>query len=217
MKWWGYVKHNHEFILHQVGQHTWLALLPVAIALVISLPIGFVARRFRHTYPPLLAAAGILYAIPSLALFVVLPGILGTRILDPVNIVVALTIYSVALLVRTVVDGLASVPEQVLLSATAVGFKPLRRLVQVELPIAVPVILSGVRVATVTNISLVNVGALIGIGGIGELFTDGFQRSYYTPIIVGIVLSVLLAVLADTAIVLTQRLLTPWVRAGESR
>jgi osmoprotectant transport system permease protein len=158
-----------------------------------------------------------LYSIPSLAMFVALPGLLGTKILDPLNIVVALSIYTVALLARTVVDGLASVPEHVLQAATAMGFGRIRRLIKVELPIAVPVVVAGLRVAAVANISLVSVGAVIGVGGLGQLFTSGFQLDFLTPIYVGVGLLVLLALIVDTLLVLGQRLLTPWVRAGRAR
>ena len=209
-----YLRTSGPAVLAALGQHVVLALLPVLIGLVVSLPVGYLAHRFRWLYPPLLTLSSVLYAVPSLALFVVLPVVLGTQILDPLNIVVALSVYTVALLVRTVVDGLASVPPAVTAAATAVGFRPIGLLLRVELPIAVPVILAGLRVATVSNVSLVSVGALLGVGGLGALFTDGLQRDYLAPILTGIVLSVLLALVLDTAIVGVQRVLTPWSRVG---
>lgn len=209
-----YLRTSSPAVLAALGQHVVLALLPVLIGLAVALPVGYLAHRFRWLYPPLLTISSVLYAVPSLALFVVLPVILGTQILDPLNIVVALSVYTVALLVRTVVDGLASVPPSVTAAATAVGFRPLGLLLRVELPIAVPVILAGLRVATVSNVSLVSVGALLGVGGLGALFTDGLQRDYLAPIITGIVLSVLLALVLDSAIVGVQRVLTPWSRVG---
>ncbi|HEV7209834.1 MAG TPA: ABC transporter permease subunit [Mycobacteriales bacterium] len=204
-------------IIMLARQHVYLALVPVAVGLLVALPLGYLAARWRRFYPPLLAVSGILYSIPSLAMFVALPGLLGTKILDPLNIVVALSIYTVALLARTVVDGLASVPEHVLQAATAMGFGRIRRLIKVELPIAVPVVVAGLRVAAVANISLVSVGAVIGVGGLGQLFTSGFQLDFLTPIYVGVGLLVLLALVVDTLLVLGQRLLTPWVRAGRAR
>lgn len=210
-----YLRTSGDTVLAALEQHVLLALLPVVFGLALALPLGYLAHRYRWLYPPLLGVSSILYAVPSLALFVVLPGLLGTKILDPVNIVVALTIYTVALLVRTVVDGLSSVPATVTAAATAIGYRPLGLLTKVELPIAVPVILAGLRVATVSNVSLVSVGALLGVGGLGALFTDGLQRDYLAPILVGIVLSVGLALLLDTLIVGLQRVLTPWARAGE--
>jgi osmoprotectant transport system permease protein len=207
-----YLSNNWETILTALEQHIWLALVPVVIGFVVALPIGYLGVRFSWLYHPLTNVCGVLYSIPSLALFVFLPVILGTKILSPLNIVVALTIYTVALLARTVADGLKSVDPLVVQSATAMGYRRFRRLTDVELPVALPVILAGLRVATVANISLVSVGALIGVGGLGQLFTRGFQLFYVEPILVGIVLSVLLAGLADLVIVLLGRLVTPWTK-----
>ncbi|GAA0566367.1 ABC transporter permease subunit [Paractinoplanes ferrugineus] len=207
-----YLSNNWDTILTALRQHIWLALVPVVLGFVIALPIGYLGVRFPRLYHPLVNVCGVLYSIPSLALFVFLPVLLGTKILSPLNIVVALTIYTVALLSRTVADGLRSVDPLVVESATAMGYRRLRRLVDVQLPVALPVILAGLRVATVANISLVSVGALIGVGGLGQLFTRGFQLFYLEPIIVGIVLSVALAGIADLTIVLIQRWITPWTR-----
>jgi osmoprotectant transport system permease protein len=207
-----YLANNWDTVLTALEQHIWLALLPVVIGFAVALPIGYLGVRFPWLYHPLVNVCGVLYSIPSLALFVFLPVILGTKILSPLNIVVALTIYTVALLARTVADGLRSVDPLVVQSATAMGYRRFRRLTDVELPVALPVILAGLRVATVANISLVSVGALIGVGGLGQLFTRGFQLFYVEPILVGIVLSVLLAGVADLVIVLLGRLVTPWTR-----
>lgn len=212
-----YLDVNGDLVLDLLAQHLVLALVPVLIALLVSIPLGYLAVRYEWLYHPLLNLSSLLYAIPSLALFVLLPGIIGTRILDPINIVIALSIYSVALLVRTVADGLRSVDAAVTQAATAMGYRRVRRLLTVELPIATPVIFAGLRVATVSNISLVSVGALIGIGGLGQLFTRGFQLFYSVPIVIGLVLSITLALLADLLLVLTQRGLTPWTRAGATR
>ena len=165
--------------------------------------------RWPHVYPPVLATTSILYAMPSIALFVFLVSYTG---LNRPTAIIPLTIYTLSVLVRNVVDGLRSVPESVRQAATAMGFTGLRRLLRVDLPIAVPVIIAGLRIATVSNISLVSVASLIGLGGLGQLFTDGFQRDFLTPIVVGVVLTVALAVLADLVLVLAQRLLTPWAR-----
>lgn len=206
--------HQHQSqILSWLGWHARLSAIPLLLGLLISLPLGWLARRYRWAYPPLVSIAGLLYTIPSLALFIVLPGILRTKILDPNNVVIALTIYTVALLVRVVADGLAAVPEEVLQAATAMGYRRIGRLVRVELPIAVPVIGAGLRVAAVSNVSLVSVSALIGVPELGQLFTNGFQLNYQTPILLGILLSVLLALAFDTVIQLLTRMLTPWRRA----
>jgi osmoprotectant transport system permease protein len=207
-----YLSNNSETVLAALRQHLLLALLPVLLGIVVSVPVGYLGVRFPWLYHPLVNTCGVLYSIPSLALFVFLPVVLGTKILSPLNIVVALSIYTVALLARTVADGLRAVDPVVVQAATAMGYRRLRRLVDVELPVALPVILAGLRVATVSNISLVSVGALIGVGGLGQLFTRGFQLFYLPPILVGIILSVLLAALADLAIVLVQRAVTPWAR-----
>ena len=207
-----YLANNWETVLAALKQHVALALIPVVIGFALSLPIGYLGVRFGWLYHPLVNTCGVLYSIPSLALFVFLPVLLGTKILSPLNIVVALTIYTVALLARTVADGLKSVDPLVVQSATAMGYRRFRRLTDVELPVALPVILAGLRVATVANISLVSVGALIGVGGLGQLFTRGFQLFYVEPILVGIGLSVLLAGLADLVIVLLGRLVTPWTK-----
>jgi osmoprotectant transport system permease protein len=207
-----YLTNNSETILAALRQHVLLALLPVLIGFAAALPIGYLGVRFPWVYHPLVNVCGVLYSIPSLALFVFLPVVLGTKILSPLNIIVALTIYTVALLARTVADGLRSVDPLVAQAATAMGYRRFRRLVDVELPVALPVILAGLRAATVANISLVSVGALIGVGGLGQLFTRGFQLFYLEPILVGIILSVLLAAVADLAIVLVQRAVTPWTR-----
>ena len=212
-----YLSNNSEVVLAALRQHIALALIPVVLGFLIALPIGYLGVRFPWLYHPLVNVSGVLYSIPSLALFVFLPVVLGTRILSPLNIVVALTIYTVALMARTVADGLRSVDRLITESATAMGYRRLRRLIDVELPIALPVILAGLRVATVSNISLVSVGALIGVGGLGQLFTRGFQLFYLDPILVGIILSVLLAGIADLLIVLVQRAVTPWARFQGSK
>lgn len=209
-----YITNNSSLILEAFGQHIMLALVPVLLGIVIALPLGYLAVRYRTLYYPLVNVSSLLYAIPSLALFLILPGILGTKVLSPINIIVALSIYTVALLVRVVADGLTSVDATVTQAASAMGYRRVHRLIGVELPIALPVMLAGLRVATVANISIVSVGALIGVGGLGALFTRGLQLHYVDPIIVGIVLSVLLAAVCDTSIVLIQRRLTPWSRAG---
>ncbi len=151
------------------------------------------ASHYSWTYPPITNLAGLLYTVPSLALFIIMPSILGTRILSPINMVVALTVYSVALLVRVVADGLNSVAPDVRAAATAMGFTGIGRFLKVDLPIAVPVITAGLRVATVSNVSLVSIGALIGIPQLGSLFTTGFGRYIPGIVLLGIILCLVLA------------------------
>jgi osmoprotectant transport system permease protein len=195
-------------------QHAWLAAVPLVLGLVLAIPLGWLSRQYRWLYTPVVVGTGLLYTIPSLALFILMPLLLGTTILDPLNVVVAMTIYTLALLVRTVADALRAVPDAVIASATAMGLRPLRRLFTVELPLAVPVISAGMRVAAVSNVSIVSVAALIGVPQLGALFTDGFQRGFLDPIVAGLVACVLLALLFDLVIVLVTRLLTPWLRTG---
>jgi osmoprotectant transport system permease protein len=212
---WRYLETNADDVLTALVQHIWLALIPVAIAFVLALPLGALVHRYVPARHIALTAGSVIYTVPSLALLLLLPGILGTSVLDPVNVVIALTLYSLALLVRTTGDGLDAVDTTVLQAATAMGYRPVRRWFTVQLPLAMPVILTGLRVATVANVSMVSIAALIGIGGLGQLFTRGFQLGFYLPpIIIGLVLSVALAVIADVLIVALQRGLTPWARAG---
>ncbi len=193
--------------------HAYLAGLPLVLGLLVALPLGWLARRFSLAYPPLIIGTGLLYTLPSLAVFILLPGILHTRILDPVNVLVAMTVYTVALLVRTVADGLGAIPEDVRLAANAMGYRPVRRLLGVELPLAVPVISAGLRVAAVSNVSIVSVAAIIGVEQLGSLFTDGFNRAFFAPIVTGILACGVLALLFDVVIVVITRFLTPWTRA----
>jgi osmoprotectant transport system permease protein len=203
-------------ILGYAVQHLYLAGVPLVLGLLIALPLGWLARRYRWLYPPLLIGTGLLYTIPSLALFILLPGILGLGILDPLNVLVAMTVYTVALLVRTVADGLGAVPESVSQAATAMGYRRVGRFFAVELPLAIPVIAAGLRVAAVSNVSIVSVAALIGVAQLGSLFTDGFSRNFYDPILVGLIACVLLALALDGLIVVVAKLLTPWQRARRS-
>jgi osmoprotectant transport system permease protein len=213
---WDYFRDHQSDVLHWTWTTVWLAAVPLIAGLIIALPIGWLANRFRWTYPPLVTAAGLLYTIPSLVLFVVLPGLLGTKTLDPVNVAVALTVYTVALLVRVVADGLASVSATTLSAASAMGYTNRQRLFAVELPIAVPVIGAGLRVAAVSNVSLVSVASLLGVAQLGTLFTEGSQLNSLTPILLGLIMIVALALVFDGVILVAMRLLTPWQRAVRS-
>lgn len=205
---------NRAKVADLLGEHVYLAIVPVLVGLVIAVPLGSAVRSRKVLRNGVQGTANVLYTIPSLALFVVMPGILGTGILDPLNVVVALTVYTAALLIRPVMDALDAVPAHVVAAATAMGYRPARRFAAVELPLAVPVLIAGVRVATVSNISLVSVGALIGVGGLGQLFTEGFQTRYEAPILIGIVLTLVLALVVDLLLVALRRGLTPWTRLG---
>lgn len=193
--------------------HLRLALVPLLLGLLIAVPLGTLVQR--TTVPRRIATvvASIVFTIPSLALFVVLPLIIPTRILDEANVIVALTLYTVALLVRAVPEALDAVPAQVRDAATAVGYRPVTRMLKVELPLALPVLIASLRVVAVTNISMVAVGSVIGIGGLGTWFTEGYQADKSDQIVAGIIAIFVLAIVVDTLIMLLGRLLTPWTRA----
>ena len=195
-------------------RHLYLAGVPLVVGLLISLPLGWVAARYRWTAPTIVAGTGLLYTIPSLALFILLPLITGAQILDDSNVLIAMTIYTIALLTRTVTDGLVSVPQVTRQAATAMGYGELRRTITVDLPLAIPVITAGLRVAAVSNVSMVSIAALIGVSQLGSLFTQGFGRNTLDPIVVGVAASVVLALTLDVAIALVSRVLTPWLRPG---
>ncbi len=212
---WGYFMNNTDTVLDWLVSHIWLSIVPVVLGMIVALPLGYVARRFTWSYGPLITISSLLYTIPSIVLFVLAPQILGTKVLSPINVVVPLTLYTIALMVRVIADGLASVPEDVLQSATAMGYGRFQRLLKVELPIAVPVISAGLRVAVVSNVGMVTIATAIGLLQLGQLFTIGFQKPAFgmSPILLGIILCVILALILDGFIVLVTRLLTPWKRA----
>jgi osmoprotectant transport system permease protein len=196
--------------------HLRLSLVPVLIGLAIALPWGVLARRSAILRRLTTVTASVVFTIPSLALFVVLPLLIPTRILDEANVIVALTLYTTALLVRAVFEALDAVPAQVRDAATAVGYRPIIRMLKVELPLSIPVLVAGIRVVVVTNISMVAVGAVIGIGGLGTWFTEGYQANKSDEIIAGIIVVFVLAILIDMLIMLAGRLATPWERVSRT-
>jgi osmoprotectant transport system permease protein len=211
---WQYFSHNRSEIYGWLRTTVWLALVPLAVGFAIALPIGWLASRFRRAYPPIVSLGSLLYTIPSIVLFLALPGILGTGILDPVNVAVALTLYCIALLVRAVADGLRSVDGAVLDAASAMGYSGRQRFFAVALPLAVPAIGSGLRVAAVSNVSLVAVASTLGVSQLGSLFTLGNTTGNTAPIWLGLILFVLLALVIDGLILGGISLATPWRRAA---
>jgi osmoprotectant transport system permease protein len=207
---WGWLDRNLDVVLEDLQEHVQIAMIALLLGVVIAFPIGLIAYRWRAAYPPLLAITQILYTVPSLALFVLIINATG---LGQEPVIIGLTIYSLVILVRNMVEGLRSVPGDVIDAATAMGYRRTRRLFAVELPIALPAIVAGLRVAAVSNISLVSVGALIGTGGLGQLFIHGFQIDNPIEIWTGIAATLLLALVVDLLIVGGGRLLTPWTRA----
>ncbi len=207
---WPWVAAHLDEIGAALGQHVLLTAIAVAAGLAISFALALTAHRYRRAEAPITWAAGVVYTIPSLALFVLLIPVTG---LSTLTSEIGLVGYTLLILIRNILAGLDGVPAEVLEAADGMGLTRLQRLLRVELPIALPVILAGVRIATVTTIGLVTVTALIGQGGLGQLMLAGFINLFPTQIYVGAILSVALAVLADAALLLAQRALTPWARA----
>ncbi len=193
--------------------HLRLSLVPVLAGLAIALPWGVLAWRRVLLRRLTTVTASVVFTIPSLALFVVLPLLIPTRILDEANVIVALTLYTTALMVRVVLEALDAVPQQVRDAASAIGYRPITRLLKVELPLSIPVLVAGLRVVVVTNISMVSVGAVIGIGGLGTWFTEGYQANKSDQIVAGIIAILMLAFVVDMLILLAGQLATPWARA----
>jgi osmoprotectant transport system permease protein len=206
---WQWVGNHIGYFWSLSRTHLYLALVSVLLGLVVALPIGVLAARVPRTYGPILVVTTFLYSLPSLAVFAFLVSITG---LTNNTVILPLAGYALAILVRSVADGLTNVPEEVRTAATAMGYRPLRRLLTVELPAAVPVVIAGLRVATVASISLVTVGSLIGIGGLGQLFTDGENNDFIPEIVAGIVIVALWAFVFDGLLLLSGRLLAPWAR-----
>ena len=204
---------NWNTVLTLTWRSLYLAGIPLVLGFVVSIPLGWMASRWSRTYPAIITTTGLLYTIPSLAMFVMMPVLLGTKILDPVNVIVAMTIYTVALLTRTVADGLSSVDPSTRQAAIAMGYGGFARFRAVDLPLAVPVIAAGLRVAAVSNVSIVSVASLIGISQLGYFLTDGYARSFPTEVWVGIIACLLLALVFDLVIQVVSRVLTPWTRA----
>jgi osmoprotectant transport system permease protein len=204
---WSWIPGNWPLIWQLTRENAYLGVVPALVGLVISLPLGVVAARWRWFYPPVLAAVNILYAVPSLALFIALIPAFG---LTDTTVVIALTVFSLCVILPNVVAGMRSVPPATSQAATAMGYGWLRRLVTVELPLATPVIIAGLRIAVVAGISLASVGQLIGVSSLGYLFIDGLQRSFPTEIWVGLFLVIVLALVCDLILIIIRRALTPW-------
>ncbi|MDX6313706.1 MAG: osmoprotectant transport system permease protein [Streptomyces sp.] len=205
---WGWIGSHLAYLRDLTLDHAVIALVPVLIALLIAVPLGLLCTRYPRLYQPVALVFNVVYALPGVAVFVVL--IPYTGLATRTTVMIPLTCYALAVLVPATVDGLRAVPEALRQSATAMGYGPWRRLAAVELPAAVSYVVAGLRVAAVSSISLAAVGALIGRGGLGYLFIDGFQRTFPTPIVAGIVLVAALALVTDLALVLALRLLAPW-------
>jgi osmoprotectant transport system permease protein len=208
---------NWDVVWHYTIVHLRIAALALVLGAAVAFPLGLAGYRWRRSYPAILGVTSVLYTIPSLSLLVLLGLGFGLGLLNDTPLIVALAIYTLAILVRNLVEGLRAVPGSVKDAATGVGYTPLRSLLTIELPLAIPAVIAGLRVAAVSTISLVSVGGVLGRGGLGFLFFEGYRRNRTSEIIAGIGASILLAVVVDIALVLTRRVLTPWTPARAAR
>jgi osmoprotectant transport system permease protein len=207
--WWDWVGRHTTEIRLATFEHLRLTVIAVAIGFAISLPLALLARRSRLARGVITSATGVMYTIPSLALFVTLLAVTG---FSTVTVEIALVSYTLLILVRNILEGLESVPASVREAADGMGLRPMQRLIAVELPLAIPTIAAGVRIATVTTVGLVTVGGLLGFGGLGSFINSGLDRFFSTEVVVGAGLSIVLAVVLDAFLVGVERLLTPWRR-----
>lgn len=201
---------NLDVILELSIEHVRLAIIPIVLSFVISIPLGWLANRNRALRAIVITSGSLLYTIPSLPLFVLLPLVIGTRVLSDTNLIVALTIYGVAVMMRSAADALSSVNPETVEAASAMGFSTFARFWRVELPLAGPVLLAGIRVVSVSTIALVSVGVIIGSQNLGRLFIEGKQRGILEEVGAGIVASLILALIFDVIIVLIGKVLMPW-------
>ena len=207
-----WIKENFwEDIVPALQGHIFLSFVSIAIALAIALPVGVLSARYRKAYPPVTAVTGALYSIPSLAFLAILISIPGVAI-GPSPVIIALVAYSLLILIRNTVAGLDSVPPETIDAARGMGLTNRQILFRVELPLALPIIVAGIRIATVTIIGIATIGAYINGGGLGTLIFDGIGRQFPTMIIAGAVLATVLAIVADLLLLALERYLRPWAR-----
>jgi osmoprotectant transport system permease protein len=207
---WDWVVDHLDDIWAATSEHLMLTGIALGVGLVISVGLSWLAIRYRKTYSPITWVTGILYTIPSLALFSILVPVTGLSVLTAE---IGLVSYTLLILIRNIVAGIDGVDPAIKEAAIGIGYTRRRVLLQIEVPLAMPVIIAGIRIASVTTIGLVTVTALIGQGGLGFFILQGLRRFFTTEIMVGAVMSVVLAVVIDALLVLVQRVLTPWARA----
>lgn len=205
---------NVGLILELTLVHLRQSVIPIVLGFILSLPLGWIAWRYRLVRGPVIVLTGLLYTIPSLALLILLPSVIGYSAISETNLIVGLTIYAIAILVRSVADGLDSVDPGVRQAATAVGYGGARRFWTVDLPLAGPVILAGLRVAAVSTISLATVGILVGVTNLGYLFTNGLQRRIIPEVFAGVLAVVIVALAIDLLLLLAGRAIMPWTRTA---
>ncbi|MGI9049402.1 MAG: ABC transporter permease [Rubrobacteraceae bacterium] len=207
---WRWIGENQTEILQALQGHIFLSFVSIGIALAISLPVGVVVARYRKAYPPVTVSTGLLFTIPSLAMFAILISV-GLPV-GATPVITALVAYSLLVLIRNVVTGIDSVPPETIDAARGMGLTNSQILFKVELPLALPVIVAGIRIATVTVIGIATIGAYVAGGGLGQLIFDGIGQGFDTKIIVGAVLATALAVTADLLLLALERYLRPWAR-----
>jgi osmoprotectant transport system permease protein len=206
---WEWIGRNTSQIVDRTWEHLYLTLVSVALGILISLGLTASILRWRRSYAPITLVAGILYTIPSLALFAALIPVVG---LNATNAIIALTSYTLLILVRNFVAGIDGVPEATLEAADGMGYTRTARFWRMEVPLAMPVIIAGIRIATITTVGLVTVSVVLGLGGYGFFIYRGFQARQITQTLVGLVLSIVLATLLDFLFIGLRRWLTPWAR-----
>ncbi|MEU1667295.1 ABC transporter permease [Streptomyces sparsogenes] len=209
-----YVRTRSQELTDATVQHVWITLASVAIGLVVALPLALLARRWRVVAGPVLGLTTVLYTVPSLAMFSLLLPFFGV---SAAVVITGLVLYSLTILVRNILAGLASVPEEAREAARGMGYGPVRLLFGVELPLALPALMAGLRITTVSTVSLTTVGAIIGYGGLGNLIYEGMQSFFKAQVLTASVLCVALAIVADLLLLGVQRLLTPWARSGGAK
>ncbi len=209
-----YVRSRAQELTDATVQHLWITGVSVAIGLLVAFPLALLARRYRSAAGPVLGFTTILYTVPSLAMFSLLLPVFG---LSASVVVTGLVLYSLTILVRNILAGLESVPEDVREAARGMGYGPLRLLFGVELPLALPAIMAGLRIATVSAVSLTTVGAIVGYGGLGNLIYEGMKSLFKAQVLTASAICVALAVAADLLLLGAQRLMTPWTRAQRAR
>ncbi|MGI8433253.1 MAG: ABC transporter permease [Nocardioidaceae bacterium] len=204
-----YLSDRHGELVDATVQHIWITASSVVLGLLVALPLALLARRYARLEAGILGVATGLYTIPSLALFPLVVPFTG---LTPLTVIVGLALYSLTILVRNTLEGLRSVPEEVHESAVGLGYSPTRLLLRVELPLALPVMMAGLRIATVSTVALTTVGAIVAYGGLGNLLASGVQENFKAQIFAASVLCVVLALVLDVGLLAAQRAMTPWTR-----
>lgn len=213
---WDYVRDNSQDILTALEQHVTLTVQTILLGTLIAVPLALVARRWRWLAGPILGVAGVMYTIPSLALFAFLAPFTGVT--NPRTVLIGLVLYALLVLVRNIIAGLDGVPEDVREAARGMGYGPARMLLRIELPVALPAIMAGVRIATVSTVALVTVGVITGNGGLGQLIIRGFANNFYrAEIMTATVLCLALALTADVVLAGLTRVLSPWTRSRAAR